>query len=614
MRPEGHTKVTIATVITDSGLFSLPVDPDPDLVREVLDKLKESMNGSSDITERNQIRAEAIKRLKQKKVADPRTLILGHLGGAEKQKSEDGGEEGETILFPVVEPWGEEVSADALLREIAEAIETFMVLPPKAADTIALWVLSVWCLEAFDVFPMLIFSSPSPICGKSTMLEILGELVPRPLLASGVTSAVIYRVTDRYDPTILADEADTWGSDASEDLRGVINSGHRRSSAVIWRCVGESYEPKGFSTWGGKILALIGKQMPVTWKSRSIIITMQRKRKEDQVSKLRGKRLQEFAPLARKACRWADDTAERARGLEPNLPETLQARAQDNWEPLVTVADLAGGEWPQIARKAAVAFSKDEDDTDVGIALLTDIRAVLTDLGAVHGSINKEGSTEETAIFSQDLTDSLLEIEDSPWVEHGRNRKPITKGQVAHLLKRFDISSRNVTVNGRQKKGYSLPMFQDAFERYIFLLEPETPLPKRPAVRLQDSKGVTPIPSRPLEGSSDVSGTPEVLCSLSNGRLDGCKEGGGAKKKKTDGAPSVIRDGGTVPDWLVEEAPPKLGSEWLTPEQYFKSQNETPPTEAELKQKIRRARLCGREEEAKALEATLPPTDKDLPF
>jgi hypothetical protein len=62
-------------------------------------------------------------------------------------------------------------------------------------------------------------------------------------------------------PTLLIDEADTFLSE-NEELRGILNSGHRRGGSVI-RTVGEDFEPRAFSTYSACAIALIGK-LPAT--------------------------------------------------------------------------------------------------------------------------------------------------------------------------------------------------------------------------------------------------------------------------------------------------------------------------------------------------------------
>jgi Protein of unknown function (DUF3631) len=63
---------------------------------------------------------------------------------------------------------------------------------------------------------------------------------------------------------------------------------------------------------------------------------------------------------------------------EPELPDELSDRMQDVWEPLLAVAELAGDEWANRARTAAVDLyrKRDEDEQSIGRRFHADIRAV----------------------------------------------------------------------------------------------------------------------------------------------------------------------------------------------------------------------------------------------
>ena len=78
--------------------------------------------------------------------------------------------------------------------------------------------------------------------------------------ASNVTPAVIFRVVEQYHPTLLIDELDSF-IDASDEIRGILNSGHQRRTAMVYRIeeIRGKREPVAFSAWAPKLLALIGR-------------------------------------------------------------------------------------------------------------------------------------------------------------------------------------------------------------------------------------------------------------------------------------------------------------------------------------------------------------------
>ena len=141
-------------------------------------------------------------------------------------------------------------------------------------------------------------TSPTPECGKTVLLDLLDGLVPKVLPACNVTSSVVFRIIEERAPTLLIDEADTFLPDSNE-LRGILDSGHRRSNAFVLRNVGENQEPKHFRTWSAKVVALIGK-LPPTLDSRSIHIRLRRMLATESVMPLRFDRRGHLVPIKRK--------------------------------------------------------------------------------------------------------------------------------------------------------------------------------------------------------------------------------------------------------------------------------------------------------------------------
>jgi putative DNA primase/helicase len=180
------------------------------------------------------------------------------------------------------EPWPEPVDGAELFDELAATFRRFLVLQPGCDTTLALWVLHAHAFEASFITPRLAIASPEMRCGKSTVLKIVRALAPRPLLASNVTAAALFRTIELVRPTLLVDEADTFLPD-NEELRGVLNSGHDRTGEVI-RVVGDDHEPRRFSTWAPVAMAAIGK-LPGTLADRSVAIPMQRKAAGERVER-----------------------------------------------------------------------------------------------------------------------------------------------------------------------------------------------------------------------------------------------------------------------------------------------------------------------------------------
>ena len=173
--------------------------------------------------------------------------------------------------------------------------------------------------------------------------------------------------------------------------------------------------------------------------------------------------------LRRRAVRWAADAGPALLASDPLVPEELHDRAADNWRPLLAIADLVGGDWPSRARSAAIAFAlADADEDSIAVLLLGDIRTVFAHVASVVAREKGDRFTpDHVRIPSDALVLRLAQLEDRPWAEWGKVRKPITKVQLARLLAPFDIKPMNLKIDHVVLKGYKLAQFEDTFSRYL---------------------------------------------------------------------------------------------------------------------------------------------------
>lgn len=371
--------------------------------------------------------------------------------------------QGSALTLSDPELWPDAVHGAELLDAIARVHARYVVLPDGAADAAALWDVHTYLTDVLDVSPILGLTSPQKRCGKSTHLDVHRAIVRRPVGASNISPAALFRVVEMMTPTLLIDEADTFLR-SSDELRGIVNAGHTRSTAEVVRTVGDDHEPRRFRTFCPKAIAAIG-ELPGTIDDRAIVVRMKRRASGEPVERLRRDRIDSaLEPLRRKAARWAADNATAIREADPDVPAALNDRAADNWRPLLAIADLAGGDWPKRARAAAVALSGEDvcADTDVRVQLLADLRGIIEN--------DDHASTEA-------LLNRLNVMADRPWPEwsHG---KPLTARGLARLLKPFGIASKTVRLSTTETpKGYDRADFDDAFARYLPAENATTPQP-----------------------------------------------------------------------------------------------------------------------------------------
>jgi hypothetical protein len=355
-------------------------------------------------------------------------------------------------LDGVLEP----VNGAELLDEIASAFRRHLSLPDRAPEAIALWVLFAHSLDAWQTNPRLLFTSPVPQCGKSTALTMIGSLTPRARVASNLTPAVVFRLIENERPTLLIDEADTFLAGKS-DLRGILNSGHTPAAAYVWRCHGPQHAPRPYSTWAPLVIAGIGAVSPAL-HTRSIEIRMRRRRVEEDIQPLSSVALADLDRLNQMASLWATENVAPLAAAAPAMLATLINRARDNWHPLLAIADLAGGSWPDLARSAAATLSGGAEEQSKGVKLLAGIRRVFEAKGG-------------TRLSSDSLCRALSDLEDATWADEVDGRM-LTTRRLAAGLKPFGITPRVFREGNRTPRGYHWDQFEDAFARYL----PPTPV------------------------------------------------------------------------------------------------------------------------------------------
>ncbi|WP_226351877.1 DUF3631 domain-containing protein [Pseudonocardia sp. ICBG601] len=156
--------------------------------------------------------------------------------------------------------------------------------------------------------------------------------------------------------------------------------------------------------------------------------------------------------LAEQLHGWLRDDLTALEAAEPAMP--VEDRAADTWEPLIAVADHAGGHWPDRARAAILAL-QDEDDGDdrsERIRLLADCHAAFGD---------------EQALPTMRLLQQLRADPEAPWADYGPRGEGLTAMRLGKLLAEYDISSERITFPGfGQTKGYRRAAFTDAWRRY----------------------------------------------------------------------------------------------------------------------------------------------------
>jgi hypothetical protein len=448
---------------------------------------------------------------------------------------------------PLGEIVSEELAPTArLLDEVAAFIRRFVVLTRAQVVALALWVLHTHVIAAADTTPYLVVTSAEKRSGKTRLLEVLELLVREPLQTANTSDAALFRTVAEREPTLLLDEVDAiFKSRDREDLRGLLNSGFRRGAVVLRMGGPKMTTLEQFPVFCAKAFAGIG-QLPDTIEDRSIRIRLERKTRDEPTERFRRRDVAPGAESLRGLLvAWAESSVDSLHGRRPLLPEELDDRAQDVWEPLLAIAEAAGESWAARARATAAELSgaQAREDESLGVRLLRDIREIFD-----------EQKTNRLA--SQSLMVLLNQLPEAPW-GNWRGR-PMTQQTLASFLKSFGIRSRTIWLgHGATAKGYLWEQFEPVWARY---LDVETvTLGRQADVRTEPGPDATPDGLTAPDGGSHPARTREEEPPLRVGADRPVRPSGPAQEagSQPSGQPSggPLAEAALVPPELRPSAP-----------------------------------------------------------
>jgi putative DNA primase/helicase len=355
------------------------------------------------------------------------------------------------------------VDGPELVRDLVADLSRYVSLGPEFAVATAFWALHTYALDYTFISPRLAITAPEPRCGKTTLIDWLETVAQRPMKSDNLTAAVAFHVVDEKRPSLLIDGADTFLA-TRDELRGILNSGHRRNGFVL-RHDYRAGRTISYSTFSACAIAMLG-DLPATLQDRSIRIRLRRRRADEKIDSLRAGRAGD--ELAQRCARWVSDNFDSLAVADPAVPPQLFNRTADNWLPLIAIADVIGGEWPETIRKVALKIVAADagDDFTPGTRLLAEIREALG---------------ERKWISSSALAKSLS----------------MSPKLLATKLRGYDVVPRQERRTTGPARGYRAEWFADAFARYL------PPVPDVPEVPVEDVARAQPKRS----GTSGTSGT-----------------------------------------------------------------------------------------------------------
>ncbi len=334
---------------------------------------------------------------------------------------------------------------------MANLIKRHCVLTIEEVDAVVLWLIASYLMDSYRIFPKLALISPEKRCGKTTTMEVIHSLAHRGVMASSISGAAIYRITEQYQPTLLIDEADTFLKNGDPGLVGLINSGHTKTGAQVIRCDGEDYHAKTFSTWMPMVLASIG-DLQSTIMDRSVVINLRRKKMHEHTDLIPVDMCELQEDLRDRIQAWCTANEPIIRSSLVRPPNVGNNRAEDNWTPMFTVAKNIGTAWSERSERAYRKLTTPAEP-ELPTQLLLDIRTYF-----------QQQSNDR--ITSADLVNELCMNADGPW-HTSNNGKKLSTHQIAKLLRPYGIKPKTFRFGVETKRGYEQSQFVDTFERYL---------------------------------------------------------------------------------------------------------------------------------------------------
>ena len=339
-------------------------------------------------------------------------------------------------------------------------LRRFVAYPSEHARVAhTLWIAHTHLIECFDTTPRLAFMSAEKESGKTRALEVTALFVPNPRLSFSMSTAALVRIISKGHeegliPTILFDEIDNVFCKSEEgigELRGALNSGYRRG-AKSTRCTAHGANVVDFDCFAP--LAVAGlKELPDTLASRAVFVHMRRRAPDEPVESFRLRyHPAEAQPIAEALGEWCARHKSDINGYEPKLPDGIADRMADCWEPLLTIAEIAGDDWPARAHRAAIYLTSCalDDTLTSGVELLSHIRDAFLEADKIH---------------TDTLLRRLIDREESPWADI--RGKPLADRGLAERLRSYRIKSRDVKISGLNRKGYFKADFEQSWKSYL---------------------------------------------------------------------------------------------------------------------------------------------------
>lgn len=370
-------------------------------------------------------------------------------------------------MFPSPDP----PTGAVILDQVRSFIGRFCSMPnPAALDLVTLFAAHTHAVDqndrlAYDTSPRLMLSSEGPGSGKSRALELVQLLAHNGQLVCDPTAPSFAQLANEQRATILVDEMDVLvgKGNAKSDLRSLFNASYKRKTA-FWSRAGKPALPI-FAAVAFAGMGATFRSAPVlsALRSRTLVIEMTPQTPPESY------RPRTHDPLAdalrAELSEWVGRNTSRIIESMPDMPEGISDRAAELAEPLIMLATIAGGHWPETARNAVREILLGQNDEPDPLPLSS---RLLLDIRTVFGDASQMGTV--------DLVEALYALPGSPWAKVWPS--PVSAPRdMAGMLEPLNVTPTRIRVDGAQVRGYLrsafTPLWADAVTGAGVTNEPE---------------------------------------------------------------------------------------------------------------------------------------------
>lgn len=172
-------------------------------------------------------------------------------------------------------------------KELFNDVKSFLYsqvdIPERDLNIVSKYVFLTYLTDKMKTIPYLRTVGDTG-SGKTRLISAVGSLCRLPCFTVSLTAAALFRVVDKYAPTMVIDEASfEKGDDDASALMKISLSGYKKGSSVLRVEKNSKGEltPKSYKVYGAKIYAGIKVSDSRAFENRCHKIVMQETRRDD---------------------------------------------------------------------------------------------------------------------------------------------------------------------------------------------------------------------------------------------------------------------------------------------------------------------------------------------